>query len=73
MIHCRKDSFISQLESKNVKDVDYKAFTFQLTLLPHQMLIMPLEFKSALSTDFLFSLKTYNDEDIRYLTNFKNV
>ena len=67
LIHCRKDSFISQLESKTVKDVDYKAFTFQLTLLPHQMLIMPLEFKSAISRDVLFALKVYDDEEIRYL------
>lgn len=65
LLHSRKNSFITHLTSRLDKDTNYKIFNFSLTLLPHQTLIIPLAFKSALSQDFLSRLELVEDTDIR--------
>jgi len=65
LTNCRNQSFISQIQTNTVKTEDLKIFKFTLTLLPHQLFILPLEFKSAMSQDFLSQFKVYNDAEIR--------
>lgn len=41
-------------------------FNLKITLLPFQILILPLDFKKAVSIDEISDFETYSDEDLRY-------
>jgi len=67
LTHCRKSNFLKNTTTKTLRDVSSKTFTMTLTLLPHQILMLPESYKSALSKSVLYheKLTMYTDKDLR--------
>jgi hypothetical protein len=62
----RKSKFISTPKVSTAKTK--KKFSFQLTLLPHQIFIMPQDYELYLNepnTNILENFKKYNDSELR--------
>ncbi len=67
MSFCKKHNFLKDIRSKIIRDVDSKIFSMTLTLLPHQLFILPENYKSALDRNFLDNKKfqLLDDNEIR--------
>jgi len=63
LVHCRKQNFLSKIISKSIKDVDSRVISMNLTLLPHQVLILPDSYYLAMDKSILVN------QNITILTN----
>ena len=65
-VHVKNDSFLYNFSYPTADRVsnliDYK---MTLKLLPHQIFIMPIDFKNALATDFLSTFTILTDTELR--------
>lgn len=64
LTNCKKDMFLKKILPM-VRESDLKTFKMTLTLLPHQILILPETFRTAISTNFLSNYKVYDNKTIR--------
>lgn len=61
--------FISKVVFKNQYDTAHKIYNMDITLLPHQILIMPESFIDALDQNTQSKFRIYNNLQMRY--NFR--
>jgi hypothetical protein len=64
LVHTRKEMFLSEIDTPQTTSND-KTFPFSVTLLPHQIFLMPESYQSAVDRDFLSNFKIYSDAEIR--------
>lgn len=65
-VHVQKDNFLYNFSYPSVDRVsNLRDYKMTLKLLPHQIFIMPIDFKNALATDFLSTFTTLTDTELR--------
>jgi hypothetical protein len=61
----RKDKFLSSIKIENEKKLNEKTFSMKLTLLPHQIFILPESYNSLINKKNFAAFKIYTNEELR--------